>query len=148
MESLILTCCIPSLDCPSLTPYTNLPTPASGYFSPFMYFKTSELVRLLFHGDILTFLESTSMPFITLISPLNALPTEIALLSLFAMDRVARNLLSVRLLVPCQPVLLDPVEVLYGEIWCDRMSNELWGGSATTSLNFFSCGVLTFSWLI
>ena len=101
--------------------YTYLPTSASGYFPPLMYFITSRLGCFLFHGDILTLLESPSMQFITFISSLTALPTEIVLISFFAMDRVTRYILSVRLLVPFQTLLLEPFEVLSGAFWCDRM---------------------------
>ena len=45
----------------------------------------------------------------------------IVLLSLFAMDKVTIHLLSVQLLVPCRPVLLEPFEVLSGAMWCDKM---------------------------
>ena len=50
-------------------------------------------------------------------------------------DGVTRHLLSVFLLVPYQPVLLDPFELLPGVILCDRTRNELWGGSATAYFN-------------
>ena len=126
--------------------YMYLPTSALGYFPPLIYFRTFWLGCLLLHGAILTLLKYPSMICITFISALTALPTEIALLSFFAMNRVTRHLLSVRLLVPCRPVLLDPFKLLSGEIRCDRMRNELWGRSATESLNIISCGVLTLSW--
>ena len=54
---------------------------------------------------------------------------------LFSMDRVTRHLLSVPLIVPCLPVLLDPFKVLSDAILCDRMRNKHWGGSSTASLN-------------
>ena len=123
IDSWILTYCFIFMDCPSLTAYTYFPTSASGYFPPLMYFRTSGLGFLNFHGSILTFFESTSTPCINFISVLTAFPTAIELLELFTMDRVTRHLLSVRLLVPCQPVLLEPFEVLSGTIWCDRMQN-------------------------
>ena len=66
---------------------------------------------------------------------MSTLTTAIALLSLFAMDWVKRNILSVWLLITCQPVLLEPLNVLSGAIWCDRMRNERWGESDTASLN-------------
>ena len=72
------------------------------------------------------------MPYINFISAEISLPNATSFLSFFAMDSITRNPLSVWLLVPCQPVLLEPFEVLYGLIQCDRMQNELWGSSATT----------------
>ena len=59
--SLILKYCLPYLYCPSLTAYMYLPTPASGYFPPLIYFITSRLGCLIFYGAILTLLDSTSM---------------------------------------------------------------------------------------
>ena len=118
---------------PSLTSYMYFPTSASGYFLTLMYFITPRLGSLNFHGDILTLLASTSISCITLISALTSLTTEIALLLFFEMDRVIRHILSVWLLVPCRPVLLEPFEVLSGVIWCDSMRNELWFRSATAS---------------
>ena len=52
---------------------------------------------------------------------------------------------KVRLLVPCQTVLLDPFGVLLGMMRFDKMRNELWGRSATEYLNIISCVVLTLS---
>ena len=135
MEIWILTYCLLSLNCPSLTAYTHVQTYASGYFPPLMYFRTSRLGCLLFHGDILTFLTSTSMPCITFISALPASPIKIALIPFFAMDGVTRHILSVRLIVPCRLLLLDLLEELSGANQCDRMRNELWNGISTASLN-------------
>ena len=75
------------------------------------------------------------MSWVIFISTLIALPIEIALLLFFTMDRVTRHFFRVRLLVPHRPVLLEPFEVLYGTIQCNRMRNELLGGSTTESLN-------------
>ena len=72
---------------------------------------------------------------ITFIIALTSLPTSLALLLLFAIDGVTRNILIVRLLLPCRPVLLESFEVISGAIWCDGTRNKLWGGSATASLN-------------
>ena len=147
-ESWILTYWLPYLCFTSMTAYTYLPTSSSGYFLPLMHFITSRLGCLLFYGDILTLFSYTSMSCITFISELTALPTALALLSLFTMYRLKRHLLSVWLLLPCCLVLLDPFEVLSGAIRCDKMQNELWGGSATESLNIISCGELNLSWSI
>ena len=147
-ERWILTYCLPSLYCPSLAAYTYFPTFTSGYFPPLMYFRTSRLGYLLFHGDFLILLEYPSIPCTIFISTFTTLPTAISLLSFFAMDRVTRQIFSVWLLVPCRPVLLDPIKVLTGAIWCDRVRNKLWGGSATASLNIISCRVLTLCWSI
>ena len=75
------------------------------------------------------------MPYITFISALNALPTAMVLFSFFAMDRVTRNIFRLRLLVPCQPLLLDSFEVISGTIQFDNIWNKLWDGNATESLN-------------
>ena len=40
-----------------------------------------------------------------------------------------------QVLVPCLPVLLDPLEVLSRAVLCDRIQNELWGRIATASTN-------------
>ena len=130
-ESWILTYCLPSLYFPSLMVYIYFPSSASGYFLPLIYFRNSRLGCLLFHGDILTLLSSPSMPQIPFIVLLTTLPTAIVLLFLFEMDRVTRHLLRVRLLVPYQPVLLDPFELLLGWIRCDKMRRKLWGGITT-----------------
>ena len=90
---------------------------------------------MLFRGDILTLLASPSMQWITLVSALTALPTEIELLLLFAMDRVTRRIVIVRLLVPCQPILLDQFEVLSCTVQCDWMQNVMCVRSTTVSLN-------------
>ena len=70
------------------------------------------------------------------------------------MDRVTRNVLKVRLLVPCRPVLLEPFEVLSGVMRCDKMWNKLWVRTSTVSLNsIFFCsvdftlvGLASFTW--
>ena len=97
----ILTYCLPSLDCPSTTACTYFSTYGSGYFTVLMYFRTSRLCCLFLHRDILNLLASPSMPCITFIRALSAVPTAIELLSLFAMNRVTRHILSMWLLVPC-----------------------------------------------
>ena len=74
------------------------------------------------------------MLWITLINALNALPTVIALILFFTMDRVTRHILMVRLLVPHRPILSDPFDVLSGKMRCDRIHKELWGRSTATSL--------------
>ena len=56
-------------------------------------------------------------------------------LSLSAMKRVTRHLLSVHLLVRFWPVLLDPFKVISGAIWCDGMRNKLQDRSANEYLN-------------
>ena len=89
---------------------------------------------LIFHGDIMTFLSSTSMTCITFVGTLTALTTALTLLLFLSIDRVTRHLVRVRLVVPCQPVLLYPFEIISGAIWFDRMWNKLWGGSVTESL--------------
>ena len=89
-KSWILTNCLPSLDCPSLTAYKYLPTSASGYLPPLIYFRTSRFDCLIFNGAILTFWESPSMPWITFSSALTALSAAIVLLSLFVVYRVTR----------------------------------------------------------
>ena len=142
----------------SLTEYMYFLTSTLGYFPPLIYLRNSRLGCLLFYGCILTFLESTSMPCINFISSLTTLPNAIQLLSFFEMDRVTRHIFSVWLLVPCRPVLLEPLEVLSGVVWRDRMHNKLWGGSATASLNkvflcsvnFFLVGLelLTWGWIV
>ena len=71
------------------------------------------------------------MPCITFSSALNALPTAIALLSFFAIDRVTRYILKVRLLVPCRPVLLEQFKVIPSVMQCGKMCSELLGSSAT-----------------
>ena len=105
-----------------------------------------EIGCLILHGTILTLLESPSMPCITFINELTALPNVIVMLSFFEMYRVTRNLFWVRLLLLCQPVLLDPFNVLSGAIQYDKMRNELWIRSVTASLNIISYGVLTLYW--
>ena len=57
------------------------------------------------------------------------------LLSFFAMDRVTRHIFRLRLLVPCQPLLLDSFEVISGTIQFDNIWNKLWDGNATEYLN-------------
>ena len=57
------------------------------------------------------------MPCITLISALIVLATVIELLLFFAIYRVTSHLFSVRLLVNFTLLMLDPFEVLSGEIW-------------------------------
>ena len=91
--------------------------------SNFDVFRTSRLGCLFFHGDILTLLASPSTPCITFISSLTIFPTAISLLSFSKMDSVTMHLLSVWLLVPFKPVLLDPFGLLSCDIWCDRMQN-------------------------
>ena len=105
-----------------------------------------EIGCLILHGTILTLLESPSMPCITFINELTALPNVIVMLSFLEMYRVTRNLFWVRLLLLCQPVLLDPFNVLSGAIQYDKMRNELWIRSVTASLNIISYGVLTLYW--
>ena len=92
-----------------------------------MYFRTSRIGCLLFHGVILNFFTSPSMTHITFISVLTTLLTEIALLSLFAMYIVTRHILKVELLLPCQPVLLELFEVLSGAIQFDKMRKKTEG---------------------
>ena len=142
MYILILKYCLPSLDCPPLTVYTYFPTSTLVFFPPLIYFRTSRLGCLLFHGDILTLLESPSMPCITFISLLTALPTAIVLLSFFDVDGLTRHIIRVGLLVPFQPVLLEPFKVLSGLIQCDKMCKKLWVGSDTLYLNSI------FSWSV
>ena len=72
---------------------------------------------------------------ITFISAFNTLPTMISILSFFAMERVTRHILSVKLLVSCWLVLLYTFELLSDVILCDRIWNKLLRGSATESLN-------------
>ena len=74
-EIWILTYCLPSMYCPSLTEYTHLPDSAYRCFPPLIYFRTSRLGCLIFHA-ILTLLASPSIPCITFISALTALPSQ------------------------------------------------------------------------
>ena len=153
-ESWILTYCLPYLDFPSLTAYTYFPTSESGYFPPLVYFRTSRLGSLLFHGAIFTSLVYPSMSCITSVSSLTALTNAIVFLFFFAVDRVTRNIFKVRLLVPCWPVLLETSEVISGVIRCDKMRGGIFGGSATASLNrillcsvyFILVGFVLFTW--
>ena len=91
---------------------------------------------------------------INFVSELTSLPTVVVFLSFFVMDRVTRHILSMRLLVACQPVLLEPFKVISGVMQCDKMRHGLCGGSSTASLNiiffcsadFFSFGCTLLTW--
>ena len=80
---------------------------------------------MFFHGAILTFLAYSSMQGFTFISALTALPNAVALMSLFAMDRVTRNIFKMWLLLPCQSVLLEEFKILSYVMRCGKMRNEL-----------------------
>ena len=71
---------------------------------------------------------------------MTALPTAIAFLSFFAMNKITLHILKVRLLVLSQTVILEPIKVLAGGTRCDKMWNERWVGIDTASLNsIFLC---------
>ena len=118
----------------SLMSNTHFPTSASGYFHPLIYVIMSRWVCLIFHADILTLLASPSIPWITFINALNYLTTVIALLLLFAMDRVTMHCLRVRVLSSRQPVISDLFETLSGEMCWGILWNKLRGRSTTASL--------------
>ena len=86
------------------------------------------------------------MPRINFITALTALSTVIALLLFFAMDRVTRYLLRVRLILPCQPVLLEPFKVLPGAMRCDKMQKKLLGRSTNEISSY--CRVLNLFWSV
>ena len=115
--------------------YTYFTTSTSGDCSPLIYFKTSRLGCLIFHGYILTFPASPSMQCITFIKALTALPTNILLLLFFVMDTVTMYYLIVWVLVPHWPILSETSEDLSRAMRWDRMQNELWFGSTTAFWN-------------
>ena len=116
-------------------------------------------VRLFsFPWCYLVLLVCPSIPWIIFIIVLDALPTTIALLLFFVMDILTRHIFRLRLLLPSWPILLYHFYVLLDTIQCDKMRNELWGGSNTASLNIiflwsvdfflFNWELLTWGWII
>ena len=71
----------------------------------------------------------------------------IELLLFFAMDGIIRHLFKLQVLVPFQPLVLDPFEVLSGAIWCDNMLKEVCGRNSTASLNRILLWSVDFVWV-